>query len=600
MSPFSSAECALSPERTGSAHSRQLNTARPAPYLRVPDRLLRAYAHDPLAVGVYLAVARCALVCQGPVPLSTADLAAWAGVSRARDVSIMRRVKRLLEDGWLSAEADVGVKRRLCPTWGRDAGGSVRPWDWCQPQLGKPEALRARRVPTELLDTYLGRLDPQPGRRPAAITRYFDRPLLDLADIGAYALCMLVATEPTVRLRRLGLFAGGGPVAPYTPAELLQKAARGALFVSEHERILLVLPSPAGWRKLGYDVQPHPMHEPSGSASGSGSGSDSGLQRISGAPRSEDAAAAPECENTALAAGVPEHTWESWESRRESINNPPPEPGGSGGGDCAELPSAESNATLPPLAPDLDPAIQQGHQALNPQRHIAPGEWLELAQLQSAYGREQLLVWQARAARAQRDPARGVSPGYYVACAATAECANQLPLPPPPKRSGFVPAALSAAPSSIDPLSNALLDSMGVRNRRNLAGVPAELVAAWHAAVQHPGMAARFADPVAFAVSQLVTHTAPPSLAQLERWAAWQQTTRNAPPQLITAGEPRPAAEDEAWSQHAHALLPGASQDELAHLVSFLAQGADDAEALALLEAQRAYEAASLGQEVGL
>lgn len=616
MSPYASAARAQNTGHDPAANNRELKSTRQAPYLRAPDRLLRAYAHDPLAVGVYLAVARCAVAHQGPVPLSAADLAAWMGISRERDANVMRRLKRLLDDGWLVAEAELGTKRRLCPTWGQDANGTARPWDWQAPQLGKPEAVRTRRVPTDLLDTYLGRLDPQPGRRPATITRYFDRPLLDLADIGAYALCTLVVAEPTLRLRRLGLFAGGGPVAPYKPAELLQKAARCMLLITEDETIVLVLPSPAGWRKLGYDVQPHAASGPSGSPSGSRRGSDSGQQGISDEPLHQVNFSASESEREHLPDDAPAHTWESWESWRESTNPPPPHAhGAGGGGTVVNLLSAESHTAILPAMPELDPAVQTGHQVLNPNRLISPGEWFELCQLQRAYGCERLLVWQARAARAERDPERGIVPAYYVACAADEACANigqDVALAEPcvsvPAESPAVqPAAPQQAPAEgsqpvivqLDSACDALLQVMGVRRRSSLAGVPYELVAAWHEAVQHPGMAARFTDPVAFAVSQLAAHVAPPTLAELERWVSWQrQGNRNAPPQLIEPSEPPPVVEEAAWSSQARALLPDASADDLALLASLLVQGATDNEALTLLQAQRVYEAQCAGEEV--
>lgn len=616
MSPYASAARAQNAGHAPAANSPESRIPRQAPYLRAPDRLLRAYAHDPLAVGVYLAVARCAVAHQGPVPLSAADLAAWVGIPRARDANVMRRLKRLLDDGWLVAEAELGTKRRLCPTWGRDASGIARPWDWQVPQLGKPEAVRTRRVPTDLLDTYLGRLDPQPGRRPAAITRYFDRPLLDLTDIGAYALCTLVVAEPTLHLRRLGLFAGGGPVAPYKPVELLQKAARCMLLISENEAIVMVLPSPAGWRKLGYAVQPHAATDPSGSPRGSRRGSDSGQQGISDEPLHQVDVSALESEQEHLPDDVPAHTWESWESWRESTNPPPP-PARDAGGGGASAGSIPADAPAAPLLaiPDLDPAVQAGHLALNPQRPVTPGEWQELLQLQRDHGAERLLIWQARAVRAARDPERGVIPAYYAACAADEACATLGVSSQGPERCVSAPSATATAPLAAppvapvqlqppaapprDPACDGLLQAMGVRRRAALASVPYELVAAWHAAVQHPGMAARFADPVAFAVSQLAAHVAPPTRAELERWAAWQpQGHRNAPPQLIAPNEPTPAADGATWSAHAQALLPGAGADDLALLASLLAQGATDAEALALLEAQRADEARRAGQEV--
>ena len=133
---------------------------------------------------MYLAVARCALALQAPAPLSPADLAAWGGGERTRDLALMRRIRSLTDAGWLIAEPGRAVKLRLRPSWGQDADGVAQPWQLDDAQLGKPEGLRVRRVPLELLDSYLGRIDPQPGRRPALVTRY---------DPGHQILAMTVA-----------------------------------------------------------------------------------------------------------------------------------------------------------------------------------------------------------------------------------------------------------------------------------------------------------------------------------------------------------------------------------------------------------------------
>src|SRR4051794_12185611 len=53
--------------------------SRPMPvrYVLVPDALIRAFADDPFAVGVYVAVARLAMVAKTAMPLSARDLAVW-------------------------------------------------------------------------------------------------------------------------------------------------------------------------------------------------------------------------------------------------------------------------------------------------------------------------------------------------------------------------------------------------------------------------------------------------------------------------------------------------------------------------------------------
>jgi len=45
--------------------------------------------------------------------------------------------------------------------------------------------------------------------------------------------------------------------------------------------------------------------------------------------------------------------------------------------------------------------------------------------------------------------------------------------------------------------------AMGIRQRKELADVPITLLTQWQTAFAHPGLAARFVDPPAFAVVQL-------------------------------------------------------------------------------------------------
>ena len=134
----------------------------PVRYVLVPDTLITAFAHDPLAVGVYVAVARLAMAAKAAVPLAARDLAIWMGSDRDADrVAIMRRIVKLEARGWLMITRTMAAKHRLLPTWGRDQTGAVRPWCFDIPDSGRPQHLRGRRVPIGLLDDYLGRLEPQ-------------------------------------------------------------------------------------------------------------------------------------------------------------------------------------------------------------------------------------------------------------------------------------------------------------------------------------------------------------------------------------------------------------------------------------------------------
>ena len=50
-------------------------------YLLVPDPLIVAYAHDPLAIGVYVAIARLAVAAKSNVPIAARDLVSgWEAI----------------------------------------------------------------------------------------------------------------------------------------------------------------------------------------------------------------------------------------------------------------------------------------------------------------------------------------------------------------------------------------------------------------------------------------------------------------------------------------------------------------------------------------
>src|SRR6266545_342875 len=224
----------------------------PFRYVLVPDPLIVAFAHDPLAVGVYTAIARLALVAKGAVPVAARDLVAWMGSDRDADrAAIMRRIVKLAEDGWLSIERTTAAKHHLLPTWGRDQSGTVRSWRFDAADSGRPGHLRGRRLPIALFDTYLGRLDPRPGHGRALISRYFTRPLLDLVDIGVYTIGLRAEVTPTPRLCHLKLHSLAGMLPPPDSQSLLSLAAAGALTTLDSDAVVPVLLSIQGHAQMG-------------------------------------------------------------------------------------------------------------------------------------------------------------------------------------------------------------------------------------------------------------------------------------------------------------------------------------------------------------
>jgi hypothetical protein len=179
-------DCVVEGQHRRAPHCDGLQTQPlvPTRYVLIPDPLIAAFAHDPLAVGVYAAIARLTMAARDAVPLAARDLAAWMGSDRDADrAAIMRRIVKLEERGWVMVTRRTATKNSVLPTWGRDQIGVVRPWCFDLADSGRPSHLRGRRVPLGLFDTYLGRLDPQPGHGGALISRYFTQPLLDLTDI---------------------------------------------------------------------------------------------------------------------------------------------------------------------------------------------------------------------------------------------------------------------------------------------------------------------------------------------------------------------------------------------------------------------------------
>lgn len=154
--------------------------------------------------------------------------------------------------------------------------------------------------------------------------------------------------------------------------------------------------------------------------------------------------------------------------------------------------------------------------------------------------------------------------------------------------------------SHLDPEWDQLLQAIGIRNRAALARVPCNLIAAWHEAVQHPGLQARFRDPAAFAYSQLLTQTPPPGREELDRWARMAEG-RAAPPGQGRHYAPVPPGDEE---QHATLLrrawaIAGAAGDlAVSYVLTALEQGMDEGAALAYSQAELDRQAHTDSEEV--
>ncbi len=107
-----------------------------------------------------------------------------------------------------------------------------RPWQIGEPLLGRPRRQIVLRLNQRLLDTCIGKITPHPVRT-ALIERYMTAPLLGLADVGVYVLCLAgqrMATEP---LTRQGLVCDGQAQALPSDQQLLALASQRALETDE-------------------------------------------------------------------------------------------------------------------------------------------------------------------------------------------------------------------------------------------------------------------------------------------------------------------------------------------------------------------------------
>lgn len=180
-----------------------------------------------------------------------------------------------------------------------------------------------------------------------------------------------------------------------------------------------------------------------------------------------------------------------------------------------------------------DDSVAQAHLLLNPQRTIAPGEWLELHDLQQEHGSARMLIWQARAAR-RRAPIVQITPDYYRACALrdlvdAGQSATYRSMDPCEQTS-----ELSISPSAASNIRNRCLPTghladqlhmLGINVLSGLADLAPELVGQWVAASKHPDWAQIWDDPGGAARTLLLRNQAPPSSEVIIRRAAARKRT---------------------------------------------------------------------------
>jgi hypothetical protein len=534
-----------------------------ARFLWTPTDLILNHRSRPEVPALYAALARLCEIARGPVEVSRTDLAHWCGAERedATGVAIEKAIWCLRSSGWLIQTPGEGRKRRLLVAWGTGMNGQTRPWRFDRPDRGRPATIQVVAIPLALFDSYLGRLRLN-AREPAAVDRYFDRPLLDFDDIGIYASRQLGNIPVTPRLTQLGLVNDQGVVPPLPLDELLALAAGGQLITYATDGITIaVQPSPAGdarLRKRGTLRSQSPCGEQDGSATDPvhvSNGSTDGSVEL-------ESHLAPQSNKTDFLNNG-DLAWDSHGNNQLTKSDPSPTgctraqtaPGVGASPTLHELAlnSAQSVSYEPSQAPEestgacennhsplLDPLIVAGHQALNTERAIPAAEWWGLLALQQQYGQNTVLSWQLRAAGAGRSEVRLA---YYLVCAADAALQSsgggkrqteyRESVPPTPalqssSADGFTSqrsASEQAAPDRLLDRNRALLlsgiEQLTGRRARHpelLADVPLPRLTCWREVAGHPGLRV-WNDPLGYIIAEAAAGNEPPGREELNAWA---------------------------------------------------------------------------------
>jgi hypothetical protein len=330
---------------TAQAQSNAMPTM-PARYVRVPQRLITTAVYHPLLIGVYSLVARLFLVAQTPVPLSAADLTRYdPSLSRG---AAQRALNRLVDDGWLIADARIGQKSTYVPTWGWVNGTPLR-WAIGAPCFGRPRHVRAICLDLRLFDLFFGKLTPHP-QRAAVMTSYFTAPLLALSDVGSYALLLGGLPGATPSLVTWGIARDEQPLPLPDDETIMAQVSQQRL--SKDDAVTLTV---RGLQKLGLVVPPKSAdsarsvffvppevidHWPLGMPTNVIDRKDDDDTSFTTFQSQKAAASSPS----------PAITWDSYgvpRNQEDSPPNPPTRPHGGGGGNQRAIQKSEHAAAQP-------------------------------------------------------------------------------------------------------------------------------------------------------------------------------------------------------------------------------------------------------------
>ncbi len=174
---------------------------QPTVIIPVPTKLLLEYRRRPVAIGIYMLIARLYMTYQEPVPLSRNDFHKFD--PRTSIGSVANTCTRLIQQSWLSRTREGGLERSVYhPAW-KYRNGHNRLWKIEHNRVVVPHVVETISISSRVFDDYFGFINI------VSFSNYIyhtqTEAIISLRDIGDYALSIASIKHPTHILITAGL-----------------------------------------------------------------------------------------------------------------------------------------------------------------------------------------------------------------------------------------------------------------------------------------------------------------------------------------------------------------------------------------------------------
>jgi len=176
----------------------------PSTSIHIPANLIIEQHTRPHILGIYTLMARLVLYHKRAIELAQSDIMAY-DTTLGRSTVVGALTKLRLGHWIIEGKSKQGKKITYLPTWGLVAGKTI-PWNRRDPS--PPEVVTTIKIPSQLLDEYIGVMAPHPYGL-ALIERNHEQPLLHFHDVGVYLTAMAGYAFSTPKLEQHKLIIDG-------------------------------------------------------------------------------------------------------------------------------------------------------------------------------------------------------------------------------------------------------------------------------------------------------------------------------------------------------------------------------------------------------